>query len=77
MYVYNHEIDIFCLVMGFINNNRNIFLFLSILLFYYNPMSQLSIYTEVYVYVVVDMNLLLHKPAKKLQSEYSIHNMSQ
>lgn len=52
--------------MGFINNNTNIFLFLSILLFYYNPMSLLSIYREVYGYVVVDTNLLLHKAAKKI-----------
>lgn len=39
-------------------------------------MRLLSVYAEVYVYVEVDINLLLHKPAKKLQSEYSIHNVS-
>lgn len=33
----------------------------------------LTIYTEVYVYVQVDMNLCLHKQAKTLQSEYRIN----
>lgn len=39
-------------------------------------MSLLSIYKEVYLYVVVDMNPLLNKRVKKLHSEYSIHKMS-
>lgn len=42
------------------------------LLFQYNPMWLLTIYTEVYVYVEVDMYLPLHKEVKTLQSEYQM-----
>lgn len=49
---------------------------ISILLSQYNPMWPFIIYTEVYVYMQVDMNLPLHKQEKTLESEYSINKKS-
>lgn len=46
---------------------------ISILLFQYDPMWQLSIYTEPYLYMQVDMNLPLFKQTKILQLECNVN----
>lgn len=50
-----------------------IVLHISILLFQYNATWQLSIYTELYLYMQVDMNLPLFKQTKTLQLECNVN----